>query len=115
MYINSHFISPLCLVVSSLSCPTLVTLWTVDHQTPVSMVSSRQEHWSRLPLPSPGDLLDPRIEPASPALKADSLPLITLVPRHILNNNSKYQENRTAHKCSRKYPEEREKSVGWQY
>ena len=68
MYINSHFISPLCLVVSSLSCPTLVTPWTVDHQTPVSMVSSRQEHWSRLPLPSPGDLLDPGIEPVSFAL-----------------------------------------------
>ena len=49
------------------------------------MEFSRPEHWSRLPLPSPGDLLDPGIEPASPALKADSLPLITLVPRHILN------------------------------
>ena len=33
-----------------------------------------QEYWSGLPFPSPGDLLDPRIEPKSPALQADSLP-----------------------------------------
>ena len=36
---------------------------------------SRQDHWSGLPFPSPGDLPDPGIEPASPALQADSLPL----------------------------------------
>ena len=35
---------------------------------------SRQEYWSRLPFPSPGDLPDPGIEPGSPALQADSLP-----------------------------------------
>ena len=35
----------------------------------------RQEYWSGLPFPSPGDLPDPGIEPASPALKVDSLPL----------------------------------------
>ena len=35
---------------------------------------SRQEYWSRLPFPFPGDLLDPGIEPRSPALQADSLP-----------------------------------------
>ena len=34
----------------------------------------RQEHWSGLPFPSPGDLPDPGIEPGSPALQADSLP-----------------------------------------
>jgi len=37
------------------------------------MEFSRQEHWSGLPFPSPGDLLDPGIEPGSPALQADSL------------------------------------------
>ena len=36
---------------------------------------SRQEYWSGLPFPSPGDLPDPGIEPMSPALQADSLPL----------------------------------------
>ena len=49
-----------------------VTLWTVDSQAPLSMGFSRQEYWSGLPLPSPGDLPDPGIQPGSPALQADS-------------------------------------------
>ena len=44
---------------------------SVAHQTPLSMGFPRQEYWSGLPYPPPGDLLDPGIEPASPA----SLPL----------------------------------------
>ena len=40
--------------------PTLVTLWTVACQTPLSMGFFRQEYWSRLPLPSPGTLPNPR-------------------------------------------------------
>ena len=40
-----------------------VTLWSVACQAPLSMGFSRQEHWSGLPLPSPGDLPDPGIEP----------------------------------------------------
>ena len=55
-------------------CPTLVTLWAVAHQAPLSVVFSRQECWSGWPFPSPGDLPDPGIEPGSPALQADSLP-----------------------------------------
>ena len=47
--------------------------WTVAHQTSLSMGFSRQEYWSGLPFPSPGDLPDPRIEPRSPALQADAL------------------------------------------
>ena len=54
------------------SCPTLVTLWTVAHQIPLSMGFSRQEYWSGLPFPSPGDLSNPGIKPGSPALQADS-------------------------------------------
>ena len=50
------------------------TPWTVTYQAPPSMGFSRQEYWSGLPLPSPGDLPDPRIEPGSPALQADALP-----------------------------------------
>ena len=42
-----------------------VTPWTVAHQAPLSMRFSRQEYWSGLPFPSPGDLPDPGIEPAS--------------------------------------------------
>ena len=48
---------------------------TVDHQAPLSTEFSRQEYWSGLPFPSPGDLPDPGIEPRSPALLADALPL----------------------------------------
>ena len=51
-----------------------VTPRTVVHQAPLSMGFSRQEQWSGLPFPSPGDLPDPGIEPGSPALQADSLP-----------------------------------------
>ena len=42
------------------SCLTLVTPWTVAHQVPLSMGFSRQEYWSGLPFPSPGDLFRPR-------------------------------------------------------
>ena len=46
-----------------LSCVRLfVTPWTEVHQAPLSMEFSRQEYWSRLPFPSPGDLSDPGIE-----------------------------------------------------
>ena len=44
------------------------TPWTVAHQAPTSMGFSRQEYWSGLPFPSLGNLPDPGIEPASPAL-----------------------------------------------
>ena len=43
----------------------LVTPWTVAHQAPLSMGFSRQEYWSGLPCPPPGDLPDPGIEPVS--------------------------------------------------
>ena len=47
--------------------------WTVAHQAPLSMGFSRQEYWSGLPFPSPGDLPHPGIEPGSPVLQANSL------------------------------------------
>ena len=54
------------------------TPWTVAHEAPLSMGFPRQEYWSGLPFPSPGDLPDPGMEPTSPvapALQANSLPL----------------------------------------
>ena len=45
-----------------------VTLWTVARQVPLSKGFSRQEYWSGLPCPPPGDLPDPGIEPESPTL-----------------------------------------------
>ena len=58
--------STLCMRAKSLqSCPTFVTPWTVALQAPLSLGFSRQEHWSGLPCPLPGDLPDPGIELAS--------------------------------------------------
>ena len=45
--------------------PLLVTLWTVAHWAPLSMGFSRQEYWSELSFPPPGDLPNPEIEPSS--------------------------------------------------
>ena len=60
--------------VKSLSPVRLfATPWTVGHQAPASMGFPRQQYWSGLPFPSPGDLPDPGIEPRSPALQADAL------------------------------------------
>ena len=50
-----------------------VTPWTVAHQAPQSTEFCRQEYWSGLLFPSPGDLPNPGIEPGSPALQADAL------------------------------------------
>ena len=50
------------------------TPWTVAYQAPLPMGFSRQEYWSGLPFPSPGDLLNPGIEPGSPTLQTDALP-----------------------------------------
>ena len=61
--------------VKPLSCIRLfVTPWTVAYEVPPSVKFSRQEYWSGLPFPSPGDFPDPGIEPGSPALQADALP-----------------------------------------
>ena len=49
------------------------TPWTVAYQAPPSVGFSRQEYWSGLPFPSPGDLPDPGIEPWCPAFQADAL------------------------------------------
>ena len=58
-------------MLSGFSCvQLLVILWTVAHQTPLI----RQEYWSGLPFPSPGDLPNPGIEPGSLTFQADSLP-----------------------------------------
>ena len=80
----------------SVMSDSFATPWTVAHQVPLSMGFSRQECWSGLPFPCPGDLPDPGIEPGSPALQADALPsepsgkLRTLlylgVVRHMLLN-----------------------------
>ena len=63
-----------CVPQCTLSCFSRVPiLWTVACQAPLSMGFCKQEYWSGLPCPSPGDLPDPEIETRSPALQADSL------------------------------------------
>ena len=68
-------------------CLTLMTPWTVTCQAPLSLGFSRQEYWSGLPFPSPGDLPNPGIESRSPALQADSL-LTKLVVLYSLTQTS---------------------------
>ena len=61
--------------VKSLSRVRLfATPWTAAFQVPLSMGFSREEFWSGLPFPSPGDLPDSGIEPGSPALQVNALP-----------------------------------------
>ena len=57
----------------SLSHVRLCDPWTVAQHAPLSMEFSRQEYWSGLPFPSPGDLPNPGMDPGSPALQAGSL------------------------------------------
>ena len=67
-----HIPTRACSAVSS-RVRLCATPWTVAHQAPLSMGFSREEYWSRLPFPPPGDLPDPGIKPTSPALQADSV------------------------------------------
>ena len=61
-----------CLVPKS--CLILVTPWIIARQAPLSIRVPREEYWSELLFPSPGNLPDPWIEPGSSALQEDSLP-----------------------------------------
>ena len=73
---NAYFYSftGTCAVLSHSVVSDSVTPWTVAHQALLSMGFSRQECWSGLPFPFPGDLPNPGIERGSPALQADDLP-----------------------------------------
>ena len=70
---------------------SFVTPWTIAHQAPLSMGFPRQEYWSWLLFPSPGDLSDPETEAASHALQADSL-LLNTREAHILVYISSYSD-----------------------
>ena len=66
-----------------LGCVQLfATPWTITHRASLSMGFSRQEHWSGLPFPSPGDLPDSEIKPGSPAL-AGNFFFFFLLPNHL--------------------------------
>ena len=66
----------MCVLCHFSLCSTLCTPWTVAHQAPLPMGFSRQEYWSGLPCPPPGDLPNPWIKtasPVAPALQVGSL------------------------------------------
>ena len=74
-------------------CLTLVTPWTIDLacQALLSIEFSRQEFWSGLPRPSPGDFPNPGSEPRSPALQADSL--LSELPVELVISQTQNQRN----------------------
>ena len=92
MVISSYFTLLKCESLSRIHLS--VTSWTVACQAPLSVGFPRQEYWSGLPFPSPGDLPDPGIKsefPTYPTLQVDSLQLshihhYTSVPTHRLYN-----------------------------
>ena len=67
-----HIITLSCACACSVpySCLTLCNPWTIAHQAPLSVRFSRQEYWSELPCPPPGDLPDPGIKPTFPVSPA---------------------------------------------
>ena len=77
------------------------TPWTAALQSPLSMGFLRQEHWSGLPFPSPGDLPDPKIETASPASPALADGFFTTEPPGKLSSKGCWASNatETAKRC----------------
>ena len=87
IYFRTDWFACVYLQTSVLSCVRLfATPRTVDYQSPLPTGFSRQEYWSRLPFPAPGDLPDPGIQPGSPALQTEASPseppLIDLCNHH---------------------------------
>ena len=73
LFMNANLDPQSSMCVSYSVVPYSATPLTEAHQAPLCMEFSRQEYWSGLPFPSPGDLSDPGIGPGSPALQADTL------------------------------------------
>ena len=79
---------------SSCACSVVsdsVTPWSVAHQAPLSMGFSKQEYWSGLPCPPPGNLPNPGIETASPALAGGFFTTVPPVPPGTPRESSKHQ------------------------
>ena len=80
-----------CMRVCSVLSNSVVTPWTVARQAPLSVGFSRQEYWSGLPIPTPGNFPNPGVKPAteSPAL-AGGFFTTALVPGFLLNHRSSH-------------------------
>ena len=96
--LGKEYVKAVCChpAVKSLSCVRLFAIpWTTIYQASLSMGFSKQEYWSGLPFPSPGDLPDPGVKPRSPALQTDTLPSeppgkpIEAVSIYISTNNAR--------------------------
>ena len=75
-----------CTHDQSLNCVRFFVIpWTIARQAPLSMGFPMQEYWSGLPFPSPGDLPDPEIEPASPASPTLQVDSLLCEPLNIIN------------------------------
>ena len=70
------------------------TLWTIAHQAPLSMGFSRQEYWSRLPRPPPGDLPNPGIKPTSLMFPALAGGILTTSITWFSRNIERFYENK---------------------
>ena len=93
------FLHCVCVLTCFSRVQLFATPWTVAHQAPLSMGFSKQEYWSGLPFPSPGDLPDPGIEPRSlmsPVLQADSLPVELSWKRFLDSRSSQFQLSHVA-------------------
>ena len=80
---------PVCMLSHFSHVRLCATLWTVARQAPTSMGFSRQEYWSGLPLPPPGDLPNPEIKPASltsPALAGGFFTTSAIVIYYVAKN-----------------------------
>ena len=99
---------------------TFVTPWTIAHQAPLSIAFPRQEYWTGLPFPSPGDLPDPGIKPASPALAGrlftieppgkPQLNLAVLKFSHYSRKNKQNKQTKKQAKQSKTIPQVKTKS-----
>ena len=74
LQVITRYCAMCCVLRHSVMSDSLQPFWNVVRQAPVSMGFSRQDYWSGLPCPPPGDLPNPGIGPWSPTLQADSLP-----------------------------------------
>ena len=79
--INTHCKSVRVCAQLLRSVRLFATLWTVARQAPLFMGFSRQEYWSGLPFPPPGDFLNPEVEPASPTFPALAGGFLTTEPK----------------------------------
>ena len=86
-YLQEFYTSICCYCMCAESVWLYATIWTVAHQAPLSMGLSRQEYWSELPFPPPGELASPGIQLMSPILADGFLPLSLLGSPLLLLNH----------------------------